>query len=53
MGATYSANKYKLYLVTLMVVDEHVNGLPVCFTLASSETTDTYLQWLRSYVSFQ
>lgn len=51
MDATFSTNKYKFYLITLLVVDLYINAIPVCFALTSSESQETYVTWLGDLVS--
>ena len=41
--------QYPLY--TVLVFDEHFNGIPVAWVMAKSETADTITAWLRSLVA--
>ncbi len=48
IDTTYGTNMYDFYLVTIIVVDEFGEGIPVAWAISNREDTTTLLQFFKA-----
>jgi len=48
INSTHGTNMYEFLLITIMVVDEHGEGLPVAWAIANKEDTNMLIEYLTA-----
>ena len=51
MDSTHGTNMYDFLLVSVMVIDEHGEGIPVAWAISNHEDTSTLVQFLTAVKS--
>lgn len=48
MDATHSTTKYDFLLITIMVIDDYGEGVPVAWAISYSEDTTLLVEYLKA-----
>ena len=51
MDATHRVSQYGFLLISIMVIDDHDEGLPVAWVISNREDTKTLIEFLSTAVA--